>query len=135
MTSQTRTHDLTKAAAALAPATSIRAATPRNVYEIQRIVADVFGIEARDLVSDRKPYKIATARHVAMFLCRSLLRSSMPGRLEYPVDFYTIAKAFERKQHGAVIYAVTSIRNRAPLEDDLAKLIVRARERLELSLS
>ncbi len=135
MTSQTRTHEPTKAAAALAPATSIRAATPRNLYEIQRIVADVFGIEARELVGGRKPYKIATARHVAMILCRVLLRSATPGRLEYPLDFPAIAKAFERKHHGSVMYAVTSIRNRAPLEDDLAELIVRARERLELSLS
>lgn len=76
-----------------------------KVAEIQRIVAECYGLPVSVMCSKDRPVHIAHPRQVAMCLCRELTR--------LPLE--EIALYFGR-DHGTVIHAIKAVRNRADTE-------------------
>lgn len=70
-----------------------------QVASIKSIVSSFYGVDPRDLDTLAKPKKLAEARAVAIYLCRELLKLSLP----------VIAEAFHRKDHGSTIWAVRAV--------------------------
>lgn len=62
---------------------------------IQKTVADYYSISVAELVSPRKSRSLTRARHMAMFLARTLTTSSLPE----------IGDAFGGRDHSTVSYA------------------------------
>lgn len=83
---------------------------------IQRIVAEFFGVGVSDLLGKRRTQNIAFARHVAMFLCRTMTSCSYPE----------IGALFGGRDHSTVIHAFRTIeereKNEAQLKADLKQL-------------
>lgn len=75
---------------------------------IQRAVAEHYDIRLADMSSKRRHRSVALPRQIAMFLCRSITRSSLPD----------IANSFG-KTHATVLYASRSIQNRMDVDPDL----------------
>ena len=73
-----------------------RTATSRG---IQMAVADHFGIEIEDLVSQKRTKELARPRQIAMYMCRELTQMS----------YANIAQAFNRENHTTVIHACKQI--------------------------
>lgn len=70
-----------------------------SVEEIQRAVAEFYGIKLSDMRSVRKQKEVALPRQVAMYLAKEMTTRSLPD----------IARSFDR-DHATVIYAVKKIR-------------------------
>jgi chromosomal replication initiator protein len=70
-----------------------------SVDSIQQLVAEYFGITVEELLSPSRTADLALARHVAMYLSRK--------NLSLTVD--QIAKAFNKKDHTTVLYAVRRV--------------------------
>ena len=66
------------------------------IGEIKRIVADVFGVEIRDLDSARRTLPMVRARHVAMGLAKRFTLRSLPE----------IGRQFGGRDHTTVLHAV-----------------------------
>ena len=66
---------------------------------IQIAVADHFGIEIEDLVSQKRTRELARARQIAMYMCRELTQMS----------YSNIAQAFNREDHTTIIHACRQI--------------------------
>ena len=81
---------------------------------IQTVVADYFGIEAADLVSQKRTKELVQARQVAMYLCRELTQMS----------YANIAQAFNRENHTTVIHACKQIEKMVNESDDEREAIV-----------
>ena len=75
---------------------------------IQTAVADHFGIEPVDLVSQKRTKALAYPRQVAMYLCRELTQMS----------YASIAQAFNRENHTTVIHACKQIEKIINESDD-----------------
>ncbi|RKU37376.1 chromosomal replication initiator protein DnaA [Candidatus Poribacteria bacterium] len=75
---------------------------------IQTAVADYFGIEPVDLVSQKRTKALAYPRQVAMYLCRELTQMS----------YASIAQAFNRENHTTVIHACKQIEKIIGESDD-----------------
>jgi len=75
---------------------------------IQKVVADHFGVKVSELRSDRKHKVIAMPRQVAMFLMREMTRCSYPD----------IGQRFGGRDHTTVMYAVKKIEKN--LSDDVS---------------
>ena len=73
-----------------------KTATPRG---IQMAVADHFGIEIEDLVSQKRTRELARARQIAMYMCRELTQMS----------FSNIAQVFNREDHTTIMHACRQI--------------------------
>lgn len=73
-----------------------RTATSRN---IQAAVANYFGIETADLVSQKRTKELVQPRQIAMYICRELTQMS----------YSNIAQAFNRENHTTVIHACRQI--------------------------
>ena len=73
-----------------------RTATSRG---IQTTVADYFGIETADLVSQKRTKELVQPRQIAMYMCRELTQMS----------YSNIAQAFNRENHTTVIHACKQI--------------------------
>ena len=73
---------------------------------IQRIVCDEFGLNLNDMVSKRRAQAVARPRQVAMFLCKTLTRKSLPE----------IGRKFGGRDHTTVLHAVKRI-NQLRTED------------------
>ena len=76
--------------------------------QIQKAVADHFGVKVSELRSDRKHKVIAMPRQVAMFLMREMTRCSFPD----------IGKQFGGRDHTTVMYAVKKIEKK--VKDDVS---------------
>ena len=81
---------------------------------IQTVVADFFGIEAADLVSQKRTKELVQPRQVAMYLCRELTQMS----------YSHIAQAFNRENHTTVIHACKQIEKMMDESDDEREAIV-----------
>ncbi|MBQ7666777.1 MAG: chromosomal replication initiator protein DnaA, partial [Kiritimatiellae bacterium] len=68
---------------------------------IQRVVADQFDLRISDMTSRDRSQNVAMPRQIAMFLCRSLTRRSLPE----------IARAFD-KTHATVVHSFKTVRGR-----------------------
>lgn len=80
--------------------------------EIQRAVADHFGLRMHDMSSRQRTRSVAGPRQIAMFLCRKLTRASLPE----------IARAFE-KTHATVMHACQTVQDRMQVEPDLCDAV------------
>ena len=76
--------------------------------QIQKTVADHYGVKISELRSDRKHKAIAMPRQVAMFLIREMTRCSFPD----------IGHQFGGRDHTTVMYAVKKIEKK--LADDVS---------------
>ncbi len=79
-----------------------------NIELIQRQVADHFDISRSDMMSKKRPRKIALPRMVAMYLSRKLTSDSLPA----------IGDAFNRN-HATVIHAVDKVEQLMSADDSL----------------
>ena len=81
---------------------------------IQMAVADHFGIETEDLVSQKRTKELARPRQVAMYMCRELTQMS----------YANIAQAFNRENHTTVIHACKQIEKMLDKNDEEGQTIV-----------
>lgn len=65
---------------------------------IQRTVCSYYGVELKDMLSDRRQIDVARARQIAMFLSRSMTPKSFPN----------IGQLFNR-DHTTVLHAIRSV--------------------------
>jgi chromosomal replication initiator protein len=66
-----------------------------DVRAIQQNVEEYYGISHSDLIGAQRSQNISNARHIAMYLARTLTNISLPE----------IGKAFGGKDHTSVLYA------------------------------
>lgn len=71
-----------------------------TIDAIQRMVAEQFDMRLADMTSRRRPASIAIPRQIAMYLSRTLTKSSL----------VEIGDAFGGRDHGTVIHAVKKVR-------------------------
>jgi chromosomal replication initiator protein len=86
-----------------------------TVDAIQRTVAEHYDIRLADMTSRRRPASIAGPRQIAMFLSRTLTKSSL----------VEIGEAFGGRDHGTVIHAVKKVRERIELDGETGERIER----------
>ena len=67
---------------------------------IQKVVCEEFGLTLNDMVSKRRAQVVARPRQVAMSLCKSLTRKSLPE----------IGRKFGGRDHTTVLHAVKRIK-------------------------
>ena len=79
-----------------------------TVDAIQRVVAEHYDIRLADMTSRRRPASIAGPRQVAMYLSRTMTKSSL----------VEIGEAFGGRDHGTVIHAVKKVKERIELDVD-----------------
>jgi chromosomal replication initiator protein len=70
-----------------------------TVDEIQKVVAEHFGLKQADLLSERRTRAVARPRHVAMYLAKQLTTRSYPD----------IGRRFGGRDHTTVLHAVKRI--------------------------
>ena len=68
---------------------------------IQKFVADYFQLKPSELKSRNNSKSVALPRQVAMYLCKSLTKASLPE----------IGKSFGGKHHSTVIHSIQKIEN------------------------
>lgn len=91
-----------------------------TLEKIQQAVADFFGLRPTELRSPRRSRVIATARHIAMYLCRHELGASFPY----------IGECFGGRDHSTVIHAVDRIERRQAVDPELRRIIESLRQSL-----
>ena len=72
-----------------------------SIEDIQRAACHHFALRSTDLVSKDRHKSVAFARHVAMYICKQRLRSSLPE----------IGRAFGGRDHTTVLSAVRKVEN------------------------
>lgn len=83
-----------------------------KVQEIQRFVADCYGISHADMLSHKRPASVILPRQVAMYLAKSLTSLSLPA----------IGRRFKR-DHTTVLYAVRKVEKRLKRDAKLAAYV------------
>lgn len=84
-----------------------------TVEQIQKAVADQFGLKVSDLKSDKRLKNLVLARHVAIWLCRDMTKASYPD----------IGTRFGGKDHSTVIYSTKKIDKELKSDPKLAKIV------------
>ena len=84
-----------------------------SITNIQKTVANFYGIKVTDLKSTRRFKNIAEPRQVAMYLTRKLTQLSFPG----------IGREFGNKDHSTVIHAVRKVEDRMKQSSQLREEI------------
>lgn len=92
--------------------------------DIQKGVAEHFGIKLMDMSSKERSRSVALPRQIAMYLCRKLTRASLPE----------IATSFD-KTHATVIHGCKTIQNRLDTEPDLRSSVQEIARKLGRDLS
>lgn len=70
-----------------------------NANKIKRIVADYYGLTRQQLISKSRTKNIASARHIAMYLCRKTL----------DLPFIRIGEEFGKRDHSTVMNACMKV--------------------------
>lgn len=70
-----------------------------NINKIKRCVCDYYGLTKQQLVSKTRTKNIASARHIAMYLCRKFL----------DLPFVKIGEEFGKRDHSTVISACEKV--------------------------
>lgn len=70
-----------------------------SVIKIKRIVADYYGLTKQQLISHSRTKNIASARHIAMYLCRKMM----------DLPFVKIGEEFGKRDHSTVINACDKV--------------------------
>ena len=92
-----------------------------TVDDIQKAVAEYYGMKQADLLSDRRNRAVARPRQVAMWLCKQLTTRSLPD----------IGRRFGGRDHTTVLHAVRKIEELkgvdAPIAADIEALLRKLR--------
>ena len=91
-----------------------------SVEDVVRRVSDVFHIPEKTIVGKSRKMEIVEARHVAMYLCRSLIGDSLSN----------IGVCFGGRDHTTVIHAMRSIEKKKKKNKKLDKIITRIQQEL-----
>ncbi len=78
-----------------------KAHKPISINQIQNAVCNYFSISKSDLIGSKRNSSIVYARHIAMYLCRTLTDESLPA----------IGKHFGGRDHSTVLYGCERISN------------------------
>ncbi|MCX8073722.1 MAG: chromosomal replication initiator protein DnaA [Candidatus Binatia bacterium] len=113
--------ELTVSLAQKVAAMNLSAPKPLTPERIQEIVANFFGLRPADLRSARRTRAVATARQIAMYLCRTHLGASFPH----------IGECFGGRDHTTVMHAVEVIERRQSADPRLRGMIQSLRAALE----
>ena len=84
-----------------------------SVDKIKTVVSDYYNLAPSQLTSKVRTNNIATARHIAMYLCRTIL----------DVPFITIGQEFGGRDHSTVINACEKIEKSLKTDDQYKKAI------------
>ncbi len=91
-----------------------------SIEEIQKAVAEFFGIQVYDLTGPKKPKNIAEPRMIAMYLSRKL--TTKPHQ--------EIGRAFGGRSHGTVIHAVKQIEENSLKDEELKSVLNQLQRKL-----
>ena len=91
-----------------------------SIEEIQKAVAEEFGIQVYDLTGPKKPKNIAEPRMIAMYLARKL--TTRPHQ--------EIGRAFGGRSHGTVIHAVKQIEENSLKDEELKRVLNQLQRKL-----
>lgn len=80
-----------------------------TIEDIQKRTCEFFGIKISDLLSSKRLKALAKARHVAMYLCKTLTTKSFPE----------IGRKFGGRDHSTVIFSVKKIQELCLKDADL----------------
>ncbi len=97
----------------------------RGILTIQRIVADHYKLPIAAMTSRKRTAEYANARHVAMFLARSLLGASFPD----------IAAAFAKKDHMSAMHGYRAVCDQMGTLQDFAETVIVLRDSVRLQLA
>ena len=92
-----------------------------SIDEIQKRVAEHFGIRLAELMSARRARAVARPRQVAMYLSKQLTSASLPG----------IGKKFGGRDHTTVMHAVKKIEELIAVDSTLAEDVELLRRMLQ----
>ncbi len=84
-----------------------------TINSIQKAVADFYGVRTEDLRSRGRNKSIVLPRQVAMYLCREIVKASLPD----------IGDGFGGKDHSTVIHACEKVKRKIAGEDLFRKQI------------
>ena len=84
-----------------------------SIEAIQQQVADHFKLTQEQLIGKGRKQEVVTARHVAMFLVRSLIGS----------HFTAIGLYFGNRDHSTVIHAVSTVEKKCKNDPSFARLV------------
>ena len=91
-----------------------------SIEEIQKAVAEEFGIQVYDLTGPKKPKNIAEPRMIAMYLARKL--TTRPHQ--------EIGHAFGGRSHGTVIHAVKQVEANSLKDEELRRVLNQLQRKL-----
>ena len=91
-----------------------------SIEEIQKAVAEEFGLQVYDLTGPKKPKNIADPRMIAMYLSRKLTVKSHQD----------IGRAFGGRSHGTVIHAVKQIEANSLKDEELKHVLNQLQRKL-----
>lgn len=81
-----------------------------QVETIKKTTADAYGFSVADLESRHKHRELARARHVAMWLCRRIVKTTQPFMKGlYPISHPDIAQLFGFENHNTSMFAVRKV--------------------------
>ena len=98
----------------IGPPAPIRHRKTATSRAIQATVADYFGIETEDLVSQKRTKELVQPRQIAMYMCRELT----------PMSYSNIAQAFNREDHTTVIHACRQIEKLIEENDEEQQMVL-----------
>jgi len=84
-----------------------------TIPSIQKAVAEFYGVRVDDLRSRGRNKSIVLPRQVAMYLCRQIVKASLPD----------IGEGFGGKDHSTVIHACEKVKRKITSEDPFRKQI------------
>jgi chromosomal replication initiator protein len=84
-----------------------------TIENIQKFVADFFNLKMNDLKSRNNSKSIAMPRQIAMYMCKTLTRSSLPE----------IGRSFGGKHHSTVIHSIRKVEELRQRDGDFNKQI------------
>jgi chromosomal replication initiator protein len=88
-------------------------AAREEVAKIKKLTGETYGFPVADLESRHKQRPLAEARHVAMWLCRRLVKTTQPFMQGlYPISHPDIASLFGFENHGTSMFAVRKVERR-----------------------
>ena len=92
-----------------------------TMERIQKTVCEEFGLDLNDMVSKRRAQVVARPRQIAMSLCKSLTRKSLPE----------IGRKFGGRDHTTVLHAVKRIKELRAKDPELDRRITQLENHLK----
>lgn len=86
---------------------------PVTIDQIQKTVAEAYGIKCQDIKLRKRTKEIAIPRQIAMYISKRLLNLSLSD----------IGKNFGGKDHATVIYSCRQVEERMGIDDDFKRLV------------